>query len=72
MSPSRIACVLSFKVSSPVFGSVTPKQTRQDPSTIFASMLFRWLEVANFATGGVAYTSVGLSKDPTQRVRITN
>jgi len=57
LSPSRIACVRSFKVSRPVFGSVTPKQARHSPLISFGSMRWRCSGVANLATGWVAYTS---------------
>lgn len=48
----------SLRVSRPVFGSVTPKQARQEPEMSLGSMRCRWSGDANLATGWVAYTSV--------------
>lgn len=62
MSPSRTAWVRSLRVSRPVFGSVTPKQTLVSPEMSLGSMFWRCSFVANLATGCVAYTSVEYEK----------
>ena len=55
-SGDLVARVLSFRVSRPVLGSVTPKQAREVPFIRGGRKECRWEGLPNLDTGWVAYT----------------